>query len=409
MSFSYSYAGTDVTQSQLASSYTNALSSYLKTDGADFVAFLSNAVNGLSVDAALALKAAVEAGNFTLSGLFGAAQSKTGAVDGDLIDNPVPTLTVGDVSIDLSAMLGNLGTATWNTVTTAKKIVTTTYHTREFYTTGGEPADYDANWATPAVTENQAPTADAIVLKLTEYDEHAEANANPVNEGVNLLTAANAADADGDSLSVVAGSVKLVGGGDLPTYISYTDGILTIDQNHSSLDDLYLGVERKVAITYEITDGQGHTITNTVDLTITGTADQFNDSTTITVTKIGDLAYTETGAYALLGFDWSNVNVNVTGYGDYDYKTEGFTVTGDVDATYTGINFAGGGVGTGNGVANYENSFISVNPTETLDSGWSNDGDLDYTVSFLGPVDGYTSTDTDASVVNISLSYDYWM
>lgn len=382
-------------QGQLASSYTNALSEYLQgEEGADYVAFLAYQ-GGMSVADALLLKAAIISGDFDLSGLFGAAQSKTGEVDGALIADPVPMLTVNGVTIDLSALFAesDTDTASWETIT---KKLDTIFHTREFYTTSGEPDGYDSGWADG--DENQAPTADEIVLTLTEYDEHKQAKSDADLENVNLLTAANAADADGDALSVVAGSVTLADDSALPDYISYADGILSIDKNHSSLDALYLDDEWSVAIKYQITDGQGHTITNTVDLTITGTADQFTDSTTITVAK-GD-AIADSGSYDLLGFDWSNVNVDVTGYGDYDRNTEGFTVTLDVDSTFAGATSTG---------ANLENSFMPVDPAQTLDVTWSDDGDLDYSVSFASPTDGYAPDDPDASEVSIELSYNYWM
>jgi len=394
MSFTYT-ATEGATQGELASSYTNALTAYLQSpEGADIAAYLAY-VSGSTVEEAIALKTAIMNGEFSLSGLFGAAQSKTGEVDGANVTDPVPTLTVGNVTIDLSAMLGELETASWDTVTKKDTIT----HTREFYSESSEPDGYSTDWTDPV--GNQAPTAEAIVLALTEYDEHAEANEDPVIETVNLL--AGASDPDGDALSVVADSVTLSGGDDLPEYISYADGILSIDLNHTSLDDLYLGDEWTVPIEYQITDGN-YTISNTVDLTITGTADQFTDSTKITIEKIGDDAYTESGSYALLGFDWSNGSVDVTGYGDYDFKNESFTVSGDVDSNYTGLNSAGK-----DGIANYENNFITVDPTQELDTDWSDDGYLDYSVAFTGAVDGYTDADLDASEVSIELTYDYWM
>lgn len=308
-------------QGQLASSYTNALSEYLQgEEGADYVAFLAYQ-GGMSVADALLLKAAIISGDFDLSGLFGAAQSKTGEVDGALIADPVPMLTVNGVTIDLSALFAesDTDTASWETIT---KKLDTIFHTREFYTTSGEPDGYDSGWADG--DENQAPTADEIVLTLTEYDEHDQAKSDADLENVNLLTAANAADADGDALSVVAGSVTLADDSALPDYISYADGILSIDKNHSSLDALYLDDEWSVAIKYQITDGQGHTITNTVDLTITGTADQFTGST--------DVSASVTSGFNTTTWDGA-FNFTLTApTGAFDFAgTATVTATGDID------------------------------------------------------------------------------
>lgn len=414
MSFSFTFTYDDSLstsfQGQLSSSYTTQLTNYLKADGADYVAFLAYVANGGDVDAAKALKAEVEAGHFTLSDLFSAAQSKTGEVDGEAITNPEPklTVTVGGTSItvDLTAMLGALDTETWESIVKAGKTTSTIYHTREFYTEGGEPEDYVADWADPQT--NEAPTAEPITWSVTEYDEKAVANSDPVTQTINLLTDANASDSDGDVLSVVNGSVTLANGDALPSYMSvdYTAGTLTIDTNAAELDGLYDGATWNFDIKYQITDGVNAPIENTVALTVTGTADQFHEDATITITKIGDAAYTTSGSYELLGSDWSNVSVDVTGNGDYDFKNEDFAVTGDVSASYAGVNEGGRG-----GIGNAEDQFISVNPTETLAANWSDDGALDYSVSFSGPVDGYTDTDTDtdASTVSIAISYDYWM
>lgn len=60
---------------------------------ADYIGFLYFSA-GNSVEDALAVKAAVMNGEFDLSGLFGAAQSKIGEVSGDNITDPTPTLTL---------------------------------------------------------------------------------------------------------------------------------------------------------------------------------------------------------------------------------------------------------------------------------------------------------------------------
>jgi VCBS repeat-containing protein len=263
--------------------------------------------------------------------------------------------------------------------------------------------DGTANSGTQAVTftitgTNDAPTATAITQPVTEYNEHvANPVIGPVYQTVDLLSTADDLD-EGDTLSIAAGSVTLSNGEALPSYMSvdYSTGILSIDTNSAEFDSLYDGDPMNVDLTYQITDGT-YTIPNTVDLTITGTADQFSGATTITVAK-GD-AVADSGSYTLQGEDWSNVVVDVTGYGDYDRTNEGFTVTLDVDSTHAGTTSTG---------ANPE-VFFSVNPGQTLDANWSDDGDLDYSVTFTPQTDGYAINDTDASQVEISLTYDYWM
>lgn len=406
MAFDYDYSAYDsdgvVDQGTLASTYTNALSGYLQSaEGADIVAYLAYVANGGNVEAALALKAQVEAGNFKLADLFSAAQSKTGAVDPNTITDPDPKLTVSfedgtAVTLSLSEMLTGADSETWTTLVKNATI----YHTREFLSESAEPEGYSVDWA--AVDVNEAPTATPLSWAVSEYDEHAAANSDPVSAQIDLLSTAT--DADGDVLSVVAGSVKIDNGdgtyGGLPDYLSVdASGNLVIDTNSAEFDALYLNGTLDLDIVYEITDGT-NTISNTVDLTITGTADQFADQKSFTVEKgIGSA----TGSYELLGlsgddFDWSNFSVSVTGYGDYDRNTEGFEVTLDVAAKYAGTATTG----------NTENSFINVDPVETLGAGWS-DGYFDYSVSFAGPTDGYELTDPDASSVKIDISYEYWM
>ncbi len=166
MSFNYSYSYNNslssAEQGQLASTYTSAMSSFVQA-GADYVAYLAF-TGGLSVESALELKAAVEAGNFTLDGLFGAAQSKTGAVAGAAIADPTPTLSVmvGEVlvSLDLTSMLGELDTHTWSTVTKKETI----FHTREFYSQGEVP-EYDLDWA--VIEEEPEPVLTSATVEWT--------------------------------------------------------------------------------------------------------------------------------------------------------------------------------------------------------------------------------------------------
>jgi hypothetical protein len=144
-------------QGQLSSAYTNALSTTLQTEAADWIGFLAKTANGLSVQDALAVKAAVAAGNFSLSDLFGAAQSKDGSTANPTDPEPKLTVVIGEgdaaqtVVIDLRAILSDLDIETWTQSDTTgggkKAVTTTTTHSREFYTDAGEPTDYDPDWS----------------------------------------------------------------------------------------------------------------------------------------------------------------------------------------------------------------------------------------------------------------------
>jgi hypothetical protein len=138
-------------QGQLASSYTTALTSVIKANG-DWVGFLAHTVNDLDVSVATAISQAVLAGNFTLEGLFGAAQSTLGAVNPT---DPVPFLKATvegiDYYVNLTPILNDLDTETWTQSDTTgggkKAITVTTYHTREFYTDADQPDGYTPDWA----------------------------------------------------------------------------------------------------------------------------------------------------------------------------------------------------------------------------------------------------------------------
>ncbi|MDO9143747.1 VCBS domain-containing protein [Rhodoferax sp.] len=317
MSFSYDYTdyGNTVDQGTLASSYTNALTTYFQFDGgASIAAYLAH-VNGLTVDEALVLQTAIEKGEFSLSGLFGAAQSKVGAVYGDDITNPVPTLTVGDTVINLSAMFNfdDLDTATWETIT---KKTGTIYHTREFYSDSTDPEGYTDDWAAP---QNEKPTAEAITWDVNEYDDYAVSKGEDVGETSNtidLLTAAKAADPEGLALSVSFTET-------LPSYITYADGKLTINTDSTDLDYLKLDEQLTKSFTYQISDGV-NTIDNTVNLTITGTADQFTGSTYVSASV--------TSGFNTTTWDGS-FNFTLTApAGAFDFAgTALVTVTGDID------------------------------------------------------------------------------
>ncbi|OGB08401.1 MAG: hypothetical protein A3E79_12550 [Burkholderiales bacterium RIFCSPHIGHO2_12_FULL_61_11] len=273
-------------QGQLASSYTNALIAYLQTEeGADYVAFLAwDNGYGMSVAEALALKAVLRTGDFgdfDLSGLFGAAQSKTGeVVDGENITDPVPMLTWGEFSIDLSAMLGGLETDSWDTVTTKSTIT----HTREFYSESEEPAGYFDNW-----------------------------------------------------------------------------------DNQPQLEQ--------------------HFTTETITITKPQGADGFNQD----------------GSFTLLGQDWGDFEITVSGIGDYDRNTEGFTVSGDADASYLGSTSSGANnEATNTTVASFDGVFDDADIDSDGIPDWAEDGTFDYNVAITDPT-------ASGATVTLTFEYSYWI
>lgn len=149
---------TCVTQGELASGYSQALAAQLSDPvAADLVAFLAwSQANGaapgsMSTAQALTLKALVEAGSFSLSDLFAAAQSKTGAVDGAFMADPQPKLTVDGFVVDLAGMLAGQTTTTWQSGTGSKVV----YHTREYFTATDLPSGWWAEWAALSPVEVQ--------------------------------------------------------------------------------------------------------------------------------------------------------------------------------------------------------------------------------------------------------------
>ncbi|MDP2441500.1 hypothetical protein [Rhodoferax sp.] len=282
MSFTFdssNVSGDGSYQGQLASSYTNALSEYLQTEeGADYVAFLAYQ-GGMSVEEALAIKVAITNGEFDLSGLFGAAQNKAGAVVADITD-PVPTLTVGEFAFDLTAMLGILATDSWDTVTKKDTIT----HTREFYSASATPDGYSDDWANPPQLEQ-------------------------------------------------------------------------------------------------------HFTTETITITKPQGADDFNQD----------------GYFTLLGQDWGDFEITVSGIGDYDRNTEGFTVSGDADASYLGSTSSGpNNEATNTTVASFDGVFDDTDTDSDGIPDWAEDGTFDYNVAIADPT-------ASGAAVTLTFEYSYWI
>ena len=213
--------------------------------------FLSDPLN-LQTDAeklqtALDIVAAIEAGNFTLSDLFLAAQNKTGVVT-DIGGEPNPTLTVLD-DVEIGSLLGDTTVDSW---TSASKTSTTT-HFREYFTTVGKMRrdGYDENWN----VTNEAPTD--IQWNATDWTSGTDL---PGSNAVlaNLTTV----DPDGDSeftYSLLAGSS--------PNFAVSEDGIVTASTGLVNNTTYTLNVQ--------VTDADGASYTETFNI-ITGTGGNNN-------------------------------------------------------------------------------------------------------------------------------------
>lgn len=363
-------SGSGSEQGQLSSSYTAALTEYLQTDGADYVAFLAHVVNNLSIEDALLVKAEIEAGNFTLSGLFSAAQSKTGEVDGDTMTNPTPTLTVGDLVIVLTPMLTGTETFTWDTTT--KKTVT--YHTREFYTEGQEPADYTAGWA----ESNHAPEVSGPVAQTIDEDDAVAT--------IDLL--ANATDSDGDDMdlggSITYGVTAGTWDADIAFNVDPETGELSIDPAQFNS----LGETETIEITfsYNVIDGKGGVTPATAVITITGS----NDAATITASANEDTSAKEDVDYTAGG----QLTVSDDDRGETVFST---VDASDLDGTYGDFTF---NEATGEWTYTLNNAdqvvqdlkfYQTVQDSLTVESLDGTDSEI-ITVSIQGTADQYTLT-----------------
>ncbi len=389
-------------QGELSSAYSAALSQFV-TQAADYLA--STQAEALGIDAALALKSKLEAGEFTLHDLFLAAQTKSPLAnpDANVIDdiagNPNPYLIVDGQTIYLSSILSGTDTFTWDTFT-KKEVIN---HTREFYTDGKVPS-YDTNWS--VANTNTAPQPVKLEPEpITEWD----VKSNPTAEAQWIsfdLRGGVEFDEDNDPINVVANSVTVSGtlDGDYKDLFMVEGNTLKINTNSEYFKLLFDGEKTELTVSYKITDGVNEPVASGGTITVLGTADQFTDTMKFTIEKLGDGEYTTSDSYELLGFGWSDGKVEVTGIGDYDFKNESFKVTGDALSEHTGTNEGGK-----DGSRNFENEFIEVNPEATLFVNWSENLKFDYTVSFSGPVDGFTTEEPDASNITIQLSYNYWM
>lgn len=163
--FTFSLEGSVASQSLVSSPYTNEVLTYLQgTAAADHVAYLAWTLGLTATKAdARALGEAIAAGNFQVTGLFGAAQSKVGG-EGVNPADPSPSVTVNGINIDIAAMMGDdTNTVWWTTTQLSGKKLETTYHVREYFTSMEAPDGYTADWW----VEPQAPEEPELTFTIS--------------------------------------------------------------------------------------------------------------------------------------------------------------------------------------------------------------------------------------------------
>lgn len=387
-------------QGQLSSAYEAALSAQVKAL-ADYVGFIYAQQPGVSLEDAVAVRDAISSGNFKLADLQNSGQSKTGPVL-DPAGDPDPKVLVNGVSISIKDMLGGLDTETWKDSGKNGQ-----YHTREFYTSTQEPHGFDPHWADPPKV-NEAPTANYIFVNATETQsefgsDHQRTNLGADLKYVDLLQ--NASDPDGDALHTDNYKFFDADGNPIgkPSYITFDGDTLVIDQNDRALDDLLKkGDHLKLSVTYDIDDGNGHTISNAAYIDIVGTADIYEvKGVEGSVEKTHLRGDSSTGG--------GNINGNVLAFtlpadndDHFDFKITG----GKLTATETGL--------TGNQKVNVVDAgsadwgdainLTASHTTQTVNVPASalSDKQVDYNVGFN------TDDKTDSVTVHLDYTYDYW-
>lgn len=370
---------------------------------ADYIGYLVLQESGL--EAALAARAAVMAGEgFSVSTTQVAAQTKSATEAGSLTDivdkSPTAMFSFGGKEYDISSILQSK-VYYWSNTTGAGKKAETTYHLREvFDDVGAKPAEYDDNW----FATNSPPTAEAIEIGFNEtastFVNHVRTNTDQDLKTVDLLSTAN--DPDGDDLTVA--NFKFDDSTIQPSYITIDeDGVLSIDVNSRAFDDLKIGVTKTIVVEYDILDGKGGVYTNTATITITGTADEYEGTSTGIMSKTHS-SPTNAGG---------NVNGNVL---VIDPETQGAEEgwfdfsnfrSGSITASATGLTEGGEAIGISDaGGEDWDGAFKLEAAGATKDaellSGALADGQVDYNVRFT-----QTQT-TDQVTVTVDYQYDYW-
>lgn len=262
-------------------------------------------------------------------------------------------------------------------------------------------------------------TAD-VVVDYTVTDEHGASSASTVTitlTGVNDGPVAQADVAAATEDTVITGSVagndSDVDHGAVLTWsldesvaglVLNEDGSFTFDAGDAAYQGLNAGDVLPVVAHYTVTDEHGATAQSTLTISVAG-ANEAPPPPPEPTQHQGAFAWTVTGnsdpyagSYALEGSNWSNFHISVNGTGDFDWKKEGFDITGDVTGGYRGPNEKNAMVNSG---AESNTTYSAGNVSVTLNTAGLADGHLDYDVAL-------TNQTNNNSQVNFTFTYDYW-
>ena len=267
---------------------------------------------------------------------------------------------------------------------------------------------------------NDSPTATTIVETATETESTYDSSHQITNQTlpgdselktIDLLSTAN--DVDGDSLSV--SNIKFFDGEGneitQPSYITIDGSNLKIEQNHPDLNALKDGEVLEISVGYTIGDDNGASIQNTVDLSITGTADQYqsvNNTGSTSQTYTALQSGTHTSAVQTITLDETGNASNKPGaiadsFVYHDGKIVG--TTQDLANSPTENSSINDDATPDDFTVNITGLRDSTDPLETpLDvPGALDDKAIDYTIGFNNNVDV-----GDKVTVTAQYQYDYW-
>jgi VCBS repeat-containing protein len=202
-----------------------------------------------TVDAALTAAATEDNAVFNLNLLFGASDVDTGATLSVINLSPLPAgiTVIGSILTidpsDASFQSLNLGQ-------TVDLVIT-------YDVTDEHGASVPQSMTITVTGTNDAPTV-AAALSVAALEDDASFT-------LDLLTGASDVD-NGAVLSVANVSA-------LPSGVTLSGNILTIDPSDSSFQSLNLGVTSVITVTYDVIDENGATVAQTATITITGTND----------------------------------------------------------------------------------------------------------------------------------------
>ncbi|WP_434356684.1 VCBS domain-containing protein [Parasalinivibrio latis] len=176
-------------------------------------------------------------------------------IDGDtltVVDGSIKDLPPG-VTVDGNTLTIDPANPAFNGLAEGdKQTITVTYQV-----TDGHGATVDQTATITVTGTNDVPVVGEVITK-------------GVNEGGAAQTVTltdNITDVDGDTLTVVDGSIK-----DLPPGVTVDGNTLTVDPSNSAFDGLAEGDQQTITVTYDVTDGHT-TVQQTATITVTGTND----------------------------------------------------------------------------------------------------------------------------------------